>query len=1444
MNKFFGVAAYFRIRAGLALSLAFALVFAMAPAQAFAAVERSVYIVQIQPGTDNEVRKAIASMGETPLDELDYVLDGFTLSLTALEAEQLALNPAVISVAPDEAMSLFDVDSPTKSWGLDRLDQLNTTFDNSFTYPSTAGAGVRIYIADTGVQANHPDLAGRVLSGFDTFGQGLSATDCHGHGTHVSGTAAGTQFGVAKQALIVPVRVLGCNGSGSYSGLITALDWIVANHPAGTPGIVSMSLGGPKSPALNAALEKVNAAGILTVVAAGNSNLDACTVSPASTPSAITVGASTNTDARASFSNFGECVDMFAPGAAITSDNAKDFGAPLTWNGTSMATPHVSGAAALYLSKYPAASPAEVTSALKQNGQSGVISNSNTPNGNILLNTSFLNTPEQGPIAGAPNAPAAPIASAITREGFTLTWQSPSDGGSPITGYKVEYRGTASPIWSSVSAEQTFATIAGLTPTTGYQVRVSAVNAVGTSSPSPVVLLVTAGDPPATPTGLAVYANWGFGTQFTWNPVSSTGANPIKGYRLELLKGEAWVEATYTTSKYGVIGGLTPMTTYTMRLMAVNNWGVSAPTAPFSFRTSTPAPKAITGLAAAELTHNTAKISWNPVARTVDSVPISYVVTYGRSGTSTPIQTINVSDPVVQLTGLLAKTSFWVSVKALSDQSSSATVSLSFLTSATVPSAPYFGITTRVGDKLNLTWATAQSGGEAITGYLLQRLDNGVWVDVAEPTTQSFDVPRPARASSATYRVAARNSVGLSQPSAAYTVNTPADLAAAPTGLTVSSQTFSSATLTWQAPSDNGGAAVTSYVLMRSTNAGQTWVSFSSVTSATANVSVAGKGLSIWYKVAARNSSGTGIYSEPIKIDTPLTVPSAPASVTSALAPNYKLAISWRAPSDLGGTPLTGYIVQKLVAGNWIDLASVASSVLALEADRDAMGSRMQFRVVALNAVGQSLPFTATALTVPYDKASAPTGLTATSSPSTMRTTLNWLAPASNGGSAISSYNLQFSTDNGATWKGLATAGTTSINIASPIKGVPTLYRVSANTLGGNGALSDPVQVSLDKTVPSNVQSVSAKFATDGSITVAWLTPADNGGEPITGYRIETLVNAVWQQIALVGPNVRSQATTKGQPGEVQSFRVFATNVLGESLASSPTSITVPLVRAEAPTGLKVDTATRVGYAIISWSAPTYLGGAKVPNYYCVEYSDNLTTWSRITSTALSVTSSAPAKGVTRTYRVYAQTLAGAGATSEPVSVTTAATAPSAVNWISAAFAADGTMLVKWAKPYENGGSQILTYVVQKQVAGVWSIASEHAAEVFSASFARESAGALVAFKISAKNAIGSSVGSRILYLQTPFLQASEVLSLSVRATSTTRATLSWLAPTSLGGGSVSRYNIEYSADNGATWRLYYTSSTTSYSVQAPPKGVTWLYRVSAQTQWGPGLGSIISYKW
>jgi hypothetical protein len=211
---------------------------------------------------------------------------------------------------------------------------------------------------------------------------------------------------------------------------------------------------------------------------------------------------------------------------------------------------------------------------------------------------------------------------------------------------------------------------------------------------------------------------------------------------------------------------------------------------------------------------------------------------------------------------------------------------------------------------------------------------------------------------------------------------------------------------------------------------------------------------------------------------------------------------------------------------------------------------------------------------------------------------------------------------------------------------------------------------------------------------------------------------------------------------------------------------------------------------------------------------------------------------------VSANTSAGASAVSNTVTATTAATVASAPNLSSVTFASDGSVSVKFSKPYDLGGSPLTSYVVEKLVGSVWSSAATTDPTSTSATLARESVGVLLTVRVIAKNAIGNSLPSRTLSLQMPFAQASAVQGVAIKAISTTRAQLSWAAPTNLGGGSVLRYNIEYSADNGATWRLYYTSTTTSYSVQAPPKGVTWLYRVSAQTQWGAGQGSVISYQW
>ncbi len=290
------------------------------------------------------------------------------------------------------------------SWGLDRVDQSALPLDGTITTAQN-GAGVTAYVIDTGVRPDHTDFGGRVTGGYTSITDGNGSNDCNGHGTHVAGTVAGSRYGVAPAATIVPVRVLSCSGSGSTSGVIAGIDYAVRHHQAGTPAVANMSLGGGYSPALNAAVAAGVADGITFVVAAGNSNADACNASPASEPTAVTVGSTTNSDARSYFSNWGSCLDIFAPGSGITSAWYTSPTATNTISGTSMASPHVAGGAALMLSATPSASPAGVVSALQQAATRGVISDT-VGSPNLLLNVGTGVAPAP---SGSPTSDVTPI---------------------------------------------------------------------------------------------------------------------------------------------------------------------------------------------------------------------------------------------------------------------------------------------------------------------------------------------------------------------------------------------------------------------------------------------------------------------------------------------------------------------------------------------------------------------------------------------------------------------------------------------------------------------------------------------------------------------------------------------------------------------------------------------------------------------------------------------------------------------------------------------------------------------------------------------------------------------------------------------------------------------------------------------------------------------------
>ena len=429
---------------------------------------------------DAESDRVCGESGSKKGRSFKHAVKGFTSHLSPAAVEKMRRDPRVKYIEQDQ-IATMSATQFTAPWGLDRIDQSDNPLSGSYTYAST-GSTVDAYIFDTGLKLDHNEFTGRVQSGYNTITVGASPADDNGHGTHVAGTVGGTRYGVAKGISLIPVKVLDQFGSGSYAQIIAGIDWAIAHHTT-KPAVGNMSLGGGVSAVLDDAVRRAINDGIVMCLAGGNATSDVSTASPARVAEAITVGSTTKTDELSSFSNFGTGIDLLAPGSAIVSAWHTGVNDINTISGTSMATPHVAGAAALYLESFPGSTPDQVQTGLKSKAVASRITLVPAGTPNLLLQINYGVTPPPPPAVPVPVAPVllAPASAAVNQSLTpTLSWNASSGA----TSYNLQVSTTS----NFTAAVQNFngltavsKALSGLANNTVYYWRVSATNASGTS---------------------------------------------------------------------------------------------------------------------------------------------------------------------------------------------------------------------------------------------------------------------------------------------------------------------------------------------------------------------------------------------------------------------------------------------------------------------------------------------------------------------------------------------------------------------------------------------------------------------------------------------------------------------------------------------------------------------------------------------------------------------------------------------------------------------------------------------------------------------------------------------------------------------------------------------------------------------------------------------------
>jgi subtilisin family serine protease len=1354
-------------------------------------------------GLAESLRSEIVSIGEYPEAQLALIDNLLIIDLLPEDAAKLAASPNVAFIERDTPIEITDTQNPTPSWGLDRIDGV---FDNSFSYPANAGDGVRVYVFDTGVAGDHPDLVGRVSKGYDVIGSDQANTDCHYHGTHVASTIAGTSYGLAKKASIIPLRVLGCTGSGSTAGILRAINWVMLNHPSGTPGVANLSLGGMRNQSFNTAIAALVDKGITTVVAAGNSRADACAYSPASTPEAITVGATDRFDTRASFSNFGDCVDLFAPGVGISSANAKNYSAPVSLSGTSMASPHVAGVAALILGSSPHATTAQVESRIYEMSISGVVNNAQSSRGNRLSVSPGVNP---APIAVLPGSPTGLSVKQVGQGFVEFSW-SEVPGASA---YQVEFRKESQNSFTSSRTESNAFRVSGLSGGEQAYLRVSSVTDSGLTKFTAVVSGRSLIQAPSAVSALNINATAKNAAVISWNqPTSLGGAFSIQ-YRVEMKTTGDWQSIQTGPQRQLSISDL--RIPHVFRVIAFNEAGPASPSAEVTFDPQLV--YLVSGLSA-NLAGKSVNLSWTSDAPPQTKFEVSLI----RNSQSVVERTIAVSGTQAQFDALLRLTDYRVMVTPIGQIRGIAS-SVAFSTSAFAPEPPraLSAVKQTSGNLLRFA-APSDNGGSTITGYRLEQLVASTWTSVQTGTSLEYAVADPARGQSQDYRLIAINAIGESAPSSTIRVTTPAQVTSAPELLQGELLADGRVRLSWQAPSDDGGAPVISYRI--EVLRGATWSTWSTVSGLTALTDAVAKGTSVSYRILANNRAGASAASNIVTFERAKSVPADVTYLSSVIKDGF-ITFSWRATSDNGGVPLLGYRLQIKQATQWTDASEVISALTA-QVTLGNPGETKTYRVVALNELGASTGGQERSVQMPFMAASAPKEFTVNLESNRIR--FDWLAPDTTGGSSVTGYIVSVSSD-GVSYRSVLSARSNQLSafLTQMPRGQKVYYRIQAQTSGfATGLPSQPVEVSVPAVAPVDPQNLTARLVSNEGIVLTWLPPTSDGGSPVSVFRVEVNNGSAWQTIG--STDKLTFTAPMGKAGELLRHRVLAVNEVGASLGSRIVQTQMGISPA---TPVRTVSASLVsGRLLLQWQAPEIMGGRF--SYYEVH---QLTSngFVRVATTSSSSASVVPpVPGASSTYRVAAVTNAGLGSWSDLFTYLAPKVVPAAPT--SLVMRSSGLVnIATWSTTGLNaGGGTLDKAILYVDRSGVWERIAEVPVSAGTLTFANADFGQTLRYSLAFTNEIGTSPLSRVATLRHSFAVTSQVRDL-VGQVEGSALRLSWKSPDFVGGAAPSGIEVQGSAD-GITWRrLTSTRYTESILVSPPAKGATQYYRVLSLNQAG-----------